>query len=99
MDGVDGQDESGDKDGCTTVTTTIGVDVGATTISGGLVTREGEILHSVQTPTRGDGPETALERLLGVIDALLTVARDQGLPLDGIGVGVAGVVDPETRTM
>ena len=31
---------------------TIGVDVGATTISGGLVTGAGEILHDIQLPTR-----------------------------------------------
>lgn len=78
---------------------TIGVDVGATTISGGLVTHEGDILHDVQTPTRRDGPGTVVDRLLGVTDELLLVARSRGVSLDGIGIGVAGAVDPENSTM
>lgn len=78
---------------------TIGVDVGATTISGGLVTHEGDILHDVQTPTRRDGPGTVVDRLLDVIDELLKVARSHGVSLEGIGVGVAGAVDPEKGTM
>jgi predicted NBD/HSP70 family sugar kinase len=78
---------------------TIGVDVGATTISGGLVTHEGDILHDVQTPTRRDGPGTVVVRLLNVIDELLKVARSRDVSLEGIGVGVAGAVDPEKGTM
>ena len=78
---------------------TIGVDVGATTISGGLVTHEGDIPHDVQTPTRRDGPGTVVDRLLDVIDELLKVARSRGVSLEGIGVGVAGAVDPEKGTM
>jgi glucokinase len=78
---------------------TIGVDVGATTISGGLVTHEGGILYTLQTPTRGGGPGTVVERLLGVIDELLNGARREGVSPDGIGIGVAGAVDPEKGTM
>ncbi len=78
---------------------TIGVDVGATTISGGLVTHEGDILHTLQTPTRGVRPGTVLEHLLDVIDDLLQGARTHGVSVDGIGIGVAGVIDPEKGTM
>ena len=78
---------------------TIGVDVGATTISGGLVTYEGDILHTLQTPTRGVRPGTVVEHLLDVIDDLLKGARTHGVSVDGIGICVAGVVDPEKGTM
>jgi len=44
----------------------IGVDIGATTTAAGLVTRTGEVLHSVQRPTHHDGPGTALTGLVGV---------------------------------
>lgn len=78
---------------------TIGVDVGATTISGGLVTHAGDVLHSLQTPTRQGEPGTVVKRLLDVIDHLLTRARTHGVSVDGIGIGVAGAVDPEQGTM
>jgi glucokinase len=77
---------------------TIGVDVGATTISGGLVTPDGDILHARQLPTRG-GPATVVGRLLDVIDDLVREARTRGVSVDGVGVGVAGPVDPRTGTM
>jgi glucokinase len=78
---------------------TIGVDVGATTISGGLVTHAGDILHVEQVLTRGTGSATVVERLHGVIGELLGAARTAGLSLDGIGVGIAGVIDPERGAM
>jgi predicted NBD/HSP70 family sugar kinase len=77
----------------------IGVDVGATTISGGLVTYDGDILHDVQMPTRGDGLGTVVDRLLDVIDELLKVVPNHSVSLEGVGVGVAGAVDPEKGTM
>ena len=78
---------------------TIGVDVGATTISGGLVTGAGEILHDIQLPTRQPGPGTVGERLLGVIEELADVGSRRGVVVDGVGVGVAGAIDPETGEM
>ncbi len=78
---------------------TIGVDVGATTISAGLVTPEGNILHSLETPTREVGSGTVMGRLLEVIDDLVTSARAQGVSVDGIGIGLAGAVDPARGTM
>jgi glucokinase len=78
---------------------TIGVDVGATTISAGLVTPEGDILHSLETPTREAGSGTVMGRLLEVIDDLVTCARAQGVSVDGVGIGLAGAVDPARGTM
>jgi glucokinase len=72
---------------------TIGVDVGGTTISGGLVRDDGEVLATVETPTHVSGPGTALKTLLAVIHDVCTQARAHGWPVDGIGLGLPGPVD------
>lgn len=77
----------------------IGVDVGGTTTSGGLVTLDGEVLSVVQVPTHRGGPGTGVETLLDVVGHLLAEARAGGLALDGMGVGIAGPVDVEKGMM
>jgi glucokinase len=77
----------------------IGVDVGGTTMSGGLVTPGGEVLSTVQTDTHRDGPGTALEDLLRIIDELMSQALERGLSIGGIGVGLPGVVDADAGLM
>jgi glucokinase len=77
----------------------IGVDVGGTAMSGGLVTPEGEVLSTLQTETHRDGPGTALENLLRIIDGLMVQALERGLAVGGIGVGLAGIVDAESGLM
>jgi len=79
--------------------TTMGIDVGATTIAGGLVTGAGDVLEVVQVRTHGGGPGTAVETLFGVVDTLLAKSAARGLPLLGIGVGVPGAIDPEKGAM
>ena len=68
----------------------IAVDVGGTTISGGLVTPAGEVLSATSAPTRaGSGTTIAtIERLIGELRQLAgaRVVR-------GVGVGVPGPVD------
>jgi hypothetical protein len=75
------------------------VDVGGTTMSGGLVTPEGEILSTIQTDTHGDGPGTAVEDLVRIIDQLMSQALEQGLSVGGIGVGLPGLVDADAGLM
>ena len=77
----------------------MGVDVGGTTISGGLFTPAGEIVHVLQTPTHREGPGTAVDALLGVVGDLVAEAHRQGLELTGVGIGIPGVVDPRTGVM
>lgn len=77
----------------------IGVDVGSTHTSGGLVTPDGEVLAAAETRTHRDGPGTALDTILGVVSHLLAQASDRGCPVEGIGIGLPGIVDIEGGTM
>jgi glucokinase len=78
----------------------IGMDLGATTLAGGLVDAGGTIEHSRTAPTdrlgRGEG---VLQNLLEVVTGLADVARTLGRPILGLGIGVPGVVEVETGTI
>jgi glucokinase len=69
----------------------IGVDVGATTISAGLVAPDGTVLSAVQAATPGAGrpPDTVRQ----LARELAAEARERGLAPLGIGVGLPGLVD------
>ncbi len=73
----------------------IGVDVGGTTVAGGLVSSEGEVLAHVQAPTHERGPGTALDTMQDLLGKLEGVARVRGLQIAGVGIGVPGTVDAE----
>ncbi|MBI3636188.1 MAG: ROK family protein [Candidatus Rokubacteria bacterium] len=68
----------------------LGVDVGGTTIAGGLVTADGEVVCARRAPARQD---TALPAIRAMIATLADEARARGRPLAGVGVGVPGPVD------
>jgi glucokinase len=70
-----------------------GIDVGGTSISGGLITSQGHIVTVVQSATRGRG--NALQTLLAVVDDLVRHARETFRVLTGIGIGLPGLVDVE----
>jgi glucokinase len=75
------------------------VDVGTTSTSGGLVTPGGEVVLAIEARTHRDGPGTALDALLGLVSDLLDEASDRGCRVDGVGVGLPGIVDIEGGTM
>src|SRR5512145_730421 len=77
----------------------LGVDVGASTISGGLVTDDGEVLVATERPTHVDGPGTALAALVRLVDDLRARAETRGLSPVAIGVGLPGIVDAERGVM
>jgi len=77
----------------------IGVDVGGTSMSAGLVGPDGTVLSVVQTPTRRDGPGTAVDTLLGLIAEVVGRAGDLRVPIEGMGIGLPGVVDAEAGVM
>jgi glucokinase len=77
----------------------IGVDVGVTTTSGGLVTPDGKVLLAIGGNTRRDRPGTAFDILLALVSDLLAQAGDRGYRVDGIGIGLPGIVDIEGGTV
>jgi glucokinase len=77
----------------------LGVDVGSTTTAAGLVTPAGHVLSALQADTHRDGPGTALDLLLDLVGELLAQAGQRGLRVDGIGVGLPGLVDVEGGMM
>ncbi len=74
----------------------VGVDVGGTTTAAGVVTAEGEVLIADHAPTHGGGPATAGRTIVALVQSVLDRAATRGLRPSGIGVGVPGIVDPES---
>jgi glucokinase len=70
---------------------TVAVDLGATNIRAGIVSREGEILKkiSVKTPQEGSGGEVVTNRIIDLVAELL----ESGIHVGGIGVSSAGPLD------
>jgi len=78
----------------------IGVDLGGTTLAGGLVDPGGMVQYSRAVPTdrlgRGEG---VLQNLLEVVGGLAEDARKLNHPLLGVGIGAPGVIDVGTGTI
>jgi glucokinase len=74
---------------------TIGVDLGGTKLAAALVTEDGQVLHDVRRPSEpAKGGEQIVLAIAEAARILTDVAGDREVV--GIGVGVAGQVDPET---
>jgi len=70
------------------------IDVGGTKIAVGVVDRTGSILARAETPTDPEGGyRAALDRTVGLLKHLL---NECSRPLEGIGIGSTGPIDPET---
>lgn len=71
------------------MTVVAGVDIGGTKIAVGVVTGSGEVLarHTVPTPA-ADGPDA-------VLTAVTSAVRALEVPVAAVGVGSAGVIDPD----
>ena len=70
------------------------VDIGGTKIAVGLVNSAGKLLARLESPTQGNGRyEDAIER---TAEMLKSVVNRMGGPLEGIGIGSTGPVDPLT---
>jgi glucokinase len=75
----------------------IGVDVGASTISAGLVCPDGTVFATAQASTRGGGP--VVDTICTLIDRALAAAEEGRFRVAGIGVGLPGLVDVEKGFM
>ncbi len=75
-------------------TVILSLDMGGTTLSGGLVQPDGRVRHqrALLTFARGRGA-AVMEQLLDLAGSLLDAARQRRLKVAGVGVGVPGAVD------
>lgn len=72
----------------------IGVDIGGTKILSAVIDKEGNIIKSLRVPSEGkEGREKILSHLYEAIEGVLS--ND----IEGIGIGTAGQVDPDTGTI
>jgi glucokinase len=77
----------------------LGVDVGGSAISAGLVTEDGAVLATVTSPTHADGPGTAVLTVGRLVHDLRARAEREGLTPVAIGVGLPGIIDARRGTM
>lgn len=70
---------------------TIGIDLGGTTIKGGVVDENGSIAYSTNVETKADqGPATVIRQMVHIIEELFSHCKREEVA--GIGVGAPGVV-------
>lgn len=71
----------------------IGVDVGGTKIHAGIVSKQGDVLYSVNLATLA-GEKKVPDRIVEAIEVLMAEAsQPEGYSIQGIGIGTAGQVD------
>jgi glucokinase len=70
----------------------LGIDVGGTTTSAGLVTSQGRVVAGRSCPTHGPGGGDAVPRLLALATEVAGLARPRGYRVTGVGAGVPGIV-------
>lgn len=72
----------------------IGIDLGGTFIKGGIVTEKGEILLQDKVPTeREKGEDKVTENIANLCKSLLSRAGLSTADVEGIGMGVPGMID------
>ncbi len=71
----------------------IGIDVGGTSVKGGIFDANGTPLLSRSVPSPAEGGATLLLAVKQLIDHLHTYAKDRGLSPIGVGVVVPGIID------
>jgi len=75
----------------------VGADVGASTISAGLVcASDGVVVEDIQAPATGGN---ALDTITRLIDHILAAAARRRLQVSGIGIGLPGLIDVEKGRM
>jgi len=74
----------------------LGIDVGGTTTSAGLVTAQGRVVAGRRRPTHGPAAGDAVPRVLALASEVAGLARPRGYRLAGVGAGVPGIVNGAT---
>ncbi|OMD51714.1 hypothetical protein BSK51_13200 [Paenibacillus odorifer] len=78
----------------------VGVDIGGTKINAGLVTPQGDVVHTVSLSTKAGFTKT-VDRAIQAIQKLMNevTAMHAGIQFKGIGVGTAGQIDWEAGSI
>ncbi|MBR1868416.1 MAG: ROK family protein, partial [Clostridia bacterium] len=75
----------------------VGIDIGGTFIKGGIVNDDGEIIVYNKVPTEvGKGERQVLSNIVGLITTLLKSAGMQTRDIEGVGMGVPGMIDSKS---
>lgn len=78
----------------------VGIDLGGTKISGALATLDGEILNTYTIPTKAEeGENKILERLISVIEKVLSDGKKIADEIKAIGIGSPGPLDTKKGTI
>lgn len=78
----------------------VGVDLGGTKTAAGVVGEDGSVLLTEQIPTLNrDGGEAILDATAAMVRSLIERAAAQGLVVDAVGVGSAGVINAAEGTV
>ena len=84
------------------MSTGIGIDIGGTKVSGGVVDESGRILVRTRrdTPDRSNAPKVVEDTIVEVIEELLALAEEADVERpDTVGVGAAGFVAADRATV
>jgi glucokinase len=77
----------------------LGVDVGGTSMSAGLVTRDGRVLVTRGRSTHGPDGGDAIERILALTTEVAALPDARAHHLVGVGAGLPGLVDMASGTV
>ena len=77
----------------------IGIDIGGTKISAGIVQLDGGVIAPRTIPTPHHNAEEGISATIALCKEMLDVANAKGLTLHGIGIGTAGQVDTHNGTI
>jgi len=74
----------------------LGIDLGGTKIYGAVADFDGNVLHEIRQDHHETQADESLELLCEIINRLLTFAEGIQRPVRGIGIGVPGIVLPDS---
>jgi len=75
----------------------VGLDLGGTKLRGALADCSGQILAELEQPTSNAAPDSALHQMIEMVRSLAVKAGLTPERLEGVAVGVPGVVDADGR--
>lgn len=73
-----------------------GIDLGSTNTKSGIVSSQGELLHTATTPTPAGGREVLLDHLESVARELLSASQERGIEMRALGIATGGWVDNQS---